>query len=84
MAYSKTSLLFLGLVFAVMLVISSHVAEATQTQESVEEAKHHEHGHRKGHGYGHGKGHGKGHGHGKPGHGGHPGHGAGETESYEN
>jgi len=94
MAYSKTTLT-LALVFAVMLVIGSHVsarelAETTQTivsaqVNSVQEAKHHEHGH----GHEHEKGHGKGYG--KPGHGkgkgkgyGKPGHGDAETESDEN
>nr|ADD51188.1 phase change-related protein [Vitis cinerea var. helleri x Vitis riparia] len=85
MAYSKTFLL-VGLLFAVVLILSSEVsardlAETSQTQVSVEDAKYGGYGR----GYGHGKGHGyqKGHGHGKPGHGG-PGHppghgGAGEA-----
>ncbi|KAA8523617.1 hypothetical protein F0562_010040 [Nyssa sinensis] len=87
MASSKT-LLFLGLLFAVVLVISSEVsarelAETAQTQsvemDNVEDSKF-------GYGHGHGKehGHGHGHGHGKPGHGGHPGHGDGETDANQN
>ncbi|KAL6311059.1 hypothetical protein AAG906_011891 [Vitis piasezkii] len=71
MAYSKTFLLA-GLLFAVVLILSSEVsardlAETSQTEVSVEDAKYGGYGH----GYGHGKGHGyqKGHGHGKPGHG---------------
>ena len=80
MAYSKAFLL-LGLLCAVVLVLSSEVsarelAEAAQTQGSVEEAKHWGHGHW-GHGHGHGHGHRHGH-HGKPGHG-----GAAETEENE-
>ncbi|XP_034679956.1 glycine-rich protein DC7.1-like isoform X1 [Vitis riparia] len=84
MAYSKAFLL-LGLLCAVVLVLSSEVsarelAEAAQTQGSVEEAKHWGHGHWHGH-WGHGDGHGHGHRHGhhgKPGHG-----GAAETEENE-
>ena len=80
MAYSKAFLL-LGLLCSVVLVLSSEVsarelAEAAQTQGSVEEAKHWGHGHW-GHGHGHGHGHRHGH-HGKPGHG-----GAAETEENE-
>ncbi|KAL6315118.1 hypothetical protein AAG906_035326 [Vitis piasezkii] len=80
MAYSKVFLL-LGLLCSVVLVLSSEVsarelAEAAQTQGSVEEAKHWGHGHW-GHGHGHGHGHRHGH-HGKPGHG-----GAAETEENE-
>ncbi|KAJ9672251.1 hypothetical protein PVL29_025746 [Vitis rotundifolia] len=83
MAYSKTFLL-VSLLFAVVLILSSEVsarelAETSQTQVSVEDAKYggygrgygHEkgHGEEKGHGYGKGKGKGKGKpGHGKPGH----------------
>ncbi|XP_034679377.1 glycine-rich protein DC7.1-like isoform X1 [Vitis riparia] len=53
MAYSKAFLL-LGLLCAVVLVLSSEVsarelAEAAQTQGSVEEAKHWGHGHGHGH-----------------------------------
>ncbi|KAJ9672259.1 hypothetical protein PVL29_025752 [Vitis rotundifolia] len=75
MAYSKAFLL-LGLLCAVVLVLSSEMsarelAEAAQTQGSVEEAKHWGHGH--GHGHGHRHGH-----HGKPGHG-----GAAETQENE-
>ncbi|XP_059444718.1 glycine-rich protein DC7.1-like [Corylus avellana] len=88
MASSKTFLL-LGLVFAVVLLISSSVsarelAEAAQIQENVkteavEEANYGDHKHGHGHGHGH---HGHGHGHG---HHGHPGHGAAdETETDEN
>ncbi|XP_062159989.1 glycine-rich protein DC7.1-like [Alnus glutinosa] len=88
MGYSNTFLL-LGLVFAVVLLISSDVsarelAEAAQTQENVqtdavEEAKHGDHKHGHGHGHGHGHhGHG-GHGHGPPGHG-----AASETETDQN
>ncbi|XP_062170644.1 glycine-rich protein DC7.1-like [Alnus glutinosa] len=79
MGYSKTFLL-LGLIFAVVLLISSDVSEAAQTQENVqtdavEEAKYGDHKHGHGHGHGHGHhGHGHGHGHGHPGHG-----AAGET-----
>ncbi|MBM5569903.1 hypothetical protein ELE31_27325, partial [Klebsiella quasipneumoniae] len=68
MAYSKAFLL-LGLLCAVVLVLSSEVsareiAEAAQTQGSVEEAKHWGHGHGHGHwGHGHGHGHGHRHGH---------------------
>ncbi|KAJ9672262.1 hypothetical protein PVL29_025754 [Vitis rotundifolia] len=82
MAYSKAFLL-LGLLCAVVLVLSSEVsarelAEAAQTQGSVEEAKHWGHGHGHGHwGHGHGHGHRHGH-HGKPGHG-----GAAETQENE-
>ncbi|XP_034679951.1 kininogen-1-like isoform X1 [Vitis riparia] len=93
MAYSKAFLL-LGLLCAVVLVLSSEVsarelAEAAQTQGSVEEAKHWGHGHGHGHwGHGHGHGHwghGHGHGHGhRHGHHGKPGHGgAAETEENE-
>ncbi|XP_062169231.1 uncharacterized protein LOC133875206 [Alnus glutinosa] len=85
MGYSKTFLL-LGLVFTVVLLISSDASEAAQTQENVQtdavdESKYgdhkHGHGHKYGHGHKHGHGHhGHGHGHGH----GHPGHGAaGET-----
>ncbi|KAB1215126.1 Glycine-rich protein [Morella rubra] len=92
MANSKAFLL-LGLVLAVVLVISSEVsarevAETAQTQETVKpntvESANGEQ--LDGHGYGHGYGHGHGHGHGgKPGHGGHPGHGAaGEELEVEN
>ncbi|XP_034679952.1 kininogen-1-like isoform X2 [Vitis riparia] len=92
MAYSKAFLL-LGLLCAVVLVLSSEVsarelAEAAQTR-SVEEAKHWGHGHGHGHwGHGHGHGHwghGHGHGHGhRHGHHGKPGHGgAAETEENE-
>ena len=84
MAYSKVFLL-LGLLCSVVLVLSSEVsarelAEAAQTQGSVEEAKHWGHGHGHGHwGHGHGHGHGHRHGHhGKPGH-----DGAVETEENE-
>ncbi|KAJ9672261.1 hypothetical protein PVL29_025753 [Vitis rotundifolia] len=89
MAYSKTFLL-LGLLFAVVLILSSEVsarelAEAANTQGSVEDAKHwghgHGHGHEHGHGHwghGHEHGHGHGHGHGHHGHG-----GAGETVENE-
>ncbi|KAJ9672256.1 hypothetical protein PVL29_025749 [Vitis rotundifolia] len=86
MAYSRTFLL-LGLLFAVVLILSSEVsarelAEAANTQGSVEDAKHREHGHGHGHEHRHGHwghrhGHGHGH-HGKHGHG-----GAGETEENE-
>ena len=86
MAYSKTFLL-VGLLFAVVLILSSEVsardlAETSQTQVSVEDAKYGGYGHGYGHGKGHGYQKGHGHGHGKPGHGG-PGHppghgGAGE------
>ncbi|KAJ9672260.1 hypothetical protein PVL29_025753 [Vitis rotundifolia] len=88
MAYSKTFLL-LGLLFAVVLILSSEVsarelAEAANTR-SVEDAKHwghgHGHGHEHGHGHwghGHEHGHGHGHGHGHHGHG-----GAGETVENE-
>ncbi|WKA12546.1 hypothetical protein VitviT2T_029921 [Vitis vinifera] len=85
MAYSKTFLL-IGLLFAVVLILSSEVsardlAETSQTL-SVEDAKYGGYGHGYGHGKGHGYQKGHGHGHGKPGHGG-PGHppghgGAGE------
>ncbi|KAJ9672253.1 hypothetical protein PVL29_025747 [Vitis rotundifolia] len=82
MAYSKTFLL-VGLLFAVVLILSSEVsarelAETSQTQVSVEDAKYggygHGYGHEKGHGGEKGHDYGKGHGHGKPGHGkpGHP------------
>ena len=84
MAYSKTFLL-VGLLFAVVLILSSEVsardlAETSQTEVSVEDAKYGGYGH----GYGHGKGHGyqKGHGHGKPGHGG-PGHPPGHGGAAE-
>ena len=84
MACSKVFLL-LGLLCSVVLVLSSEVsarelAEAAQTQGSVEEAKHWGHGHGHGHwGHGHGHRHGHRHGHhGKPGHG-----GAAETEENE-
>ncbi|KAJ9672252.1 hypothetical protein PVL29_025747 [Vitis rotundifolia] len=81
MAYSKTFLL-VGLLFAVVLILSSEVsarelAETSQTL-SVEDAKYggygHGYGHEKGHGGEKGHDYGKGHGHGKPGHGkpGHP------------
>ncbi|MBL2376712.1 hypothetical protein ELJ17_30520, partial [Klebsiella pneumoniae] len=84
----------MGLLFAVVLILSSEVsarelAEAAHTQGSVEDAKswghghghghEHEHGHW-GHEHGHGHGHGPGHGHGH----GHHGHGgAGETVENE-
>ncbi|XP_062170754.1 uncharacterized protein LOC133876484 [Alnus glutinosa] len=78
MGYSKTFLL-LGLVLAVVLLISSDVsarefADAAQTQENMQtdsmEDKHHDHRHVHGHGHGHhGHGHGHHHGHGHPGHG---------------
>ncbi|XP_030931569.1 glycine-rich protein DC7.1-like [Quercus lobata] len=71
MAYSKTFLL-LGLVFAVVLLVSSEVSARELAQETVQtdavnkdkHGHHHGHDHRHGHGHGHGHGH-----HGKPGHG---------------
>ncbi|KAA8523612.1 hypothetical protein F0562_010035 [Nyssa sinensis] len=87
MAYSKT-LLFLGILFAVILVVSTEVsarelAETGQTQsvetDNVEDSKHeHKHGHEHEHKHKHE------HGHGKPGHGGHKGHGDGETDANQN
>ncbi|RVW79880.1 hypothetical protein CK203_041340 [Vitis vinifera] len=87
MAYSKTFLL-IGLLFAVVLILSSEVSarDLAETSKlvkvSVEDAKYGGYGHGYGHGKGHGYQKGHGHGHGKPGHGG-PGHppghgGAGE------
>ncbi|XP_056173325.1 cold and drought-regulated protein CORA-like [Syzygium oleosum] len=93
MASSKTIVLF-GLLFAIVLLISSEVsarelAQDTQSQESVEEANY---GHGYGPGYGHGGGGSYGHGgggrggggRGGGGHGGHGGHPPEETEDVKN
>ncbi|KAJ9672263.1 hypothetical protein PVL29_025755 [Vitis rotundifolia] len=85
MAFSKAFVLQ-GLLFAVLLILSKvsgrELAEAAQTQGSVEEANNWGHGYghgRWGFGYGHGRrGFGHGHGHWGFGHGhGHRGHGHG-------
>ncbi|KAJ9672254.1 hypothetical protein PVL29_025748 [Vitis rotundifolia] len=74
MAYSKT-FLFVGLLFAVVLILSSEVsarelAETAETLINVEDEKHGGYGHGHDHEKGHGHNHEKGHGHGEPGHGG--------------
>ncbi|KAL0000704.1 hypothetical protein SO802_014485 [Lithocarpus litseifolius] len=67
MAYSKTFLL-LGLVFAVVLLVSSEVSARELAQETVQTDPVNEDKHIFHHGHGHGHGHSHGH-HGKPGHG---------------